>query len=53
MTFISTSDVGRNLIPKFPDHPIERIGFGWIAVIRRGKFVDRRLQSGNADLLIR
>src|ERR1035437_3109234 len=51
-TFISSSGGRRTLIAKFADHPIESIGFGWIAVIRRGKFADRGLQSRNTDLRI-
>ena len=51
-TCISTSGVGRTLIPKFPDHPIESIGFGRITVIRRVKFSDRGLQSWNTNFPI-
>jgi DNA polymerase I len=40
----------RILITKFPNHPIERIGFTGVAVIARGEFKDRRLQSRNTDL---
>ena len=47
------ADGGRTLIPKFPDHPIESIGFGRIAVIRGGELANRGLQSRNTDLLVR
>jgi len=48
--FISRSWRGRILIPKFSNHPIERVGFSGIAIIARREFKDRRLQSRNADL---
>src|ERR1035437_5057600 len=51
-TFISSSGGRRTLIAKFADHPIESIGFGRIAVIRRGKLADRGLQSWNADFRV-
>src|ERR1017187_6078729 len=46
-------DSGRGiLIAKLSDHPIEGIGFGRIAVVRRGKFAHWELQSRNTDLRI-
>jgi hypothetical protein len=49
-TFISRVCGSGILITKFPNHPIERIGFTGVAVIARGEFKDRRLQSRNTDL---
>ena len=51
-TFISTSGGRRTLIAEFPDHPIKSIGFERIAVIGRGEFADRWLQSWNTDFRV-
>jgi len=50
--FHSTSAGRRALITKFPDHAVESVGFGRIAVVTGGEFADGGLQSRNTGIRI-
>ena len=51
-TFISGRAGGWTQVTKLSNHLVESIDFGGIAVVNRGEFADRGLQSRNTDLRI-